>query len=251
MKHLPIRWSRQLTRSGLRHFGSDSSLFSRIPEFNLTKFLSLDHTNVEECKEAAKALHKVGYLIVKDPRVQRADHSKLVSTLAKYFESRGKKYRRGDTIEEAFPENAYRFGVQPEYSRKPADHIHIWRQFKDEHRPRVRSPPDLDPQWRYLWRIGNELPNNRRFESKKIVPGDFPQWQSVMDTYGQSLLKTVFSISEAIAIGLGLKRTLFVDRLNYGSHTLSPTGIDLSRHQELGKVLLGFQFGTNFMSVCH
>jgi isopenicillin N synthase-like dioxygenase len=232
-----------VARLGAFHRSFSTALFGRIPEINLAKFLSTDHTDVEECKEAAKGLREIGFLLVKDPRVHQADHVKLVNMLGKYFESRAKKYVRGDTIDEAFPENAYRFGVMPEYCRRPPDYLNTWKRFKEENRPHVRIPPALDPQWRYSWRIGDELPNNRRFESKKISPGDFPSWASTMDAYGSALLGTVFSISEVLAIGLGLKRTLFHDRLIYGSHTLTPTGIDLGRHNALGAVILGFNLG--------
>jgi isopenicillin N synthase-like dioxygenase len=55
---------------------------------------------------------------------------------------------------------------------------------------------------RYMWNIGSvtsDIPSN-------VIPEDFPQFQHIMDDWGNCMLDAVSLISELLALGLGLER---------------------------------------------
>jgi hypothetical protein len=57
-----------------------------------------------------------------------------------------------------------------------------------------------------------------------------------------------FTVAEMTAIGLGLNRDTFVERMKRGPHKLAPTGSDLVRY-EVGTVFAGFHYDFNFLTI--
>lgn len=59
---------------------------------------------------------------------------------------------------------------------------------------------------RYLWNIGEvndeEIPQNR-------PPTDFPEFEAIMNDWGDSTLNTVVTISEMLEFAFGLKKGTF------------------------------------------
>ena len=52
-----------------------------------------------------------------------------------------------------------------------------------------------DPKWRYMWKVNY---------SSNVIPKDFPQFQEIMNAWGQHMKNGSLLIAEMVAIGLGL-----------------------------------------------
>lgn len=90
-------------------------------------------------------------------------------------------------------------------------------------------PPPSDAKWRFFWRVG-EKPLKKIsdvIDPPQHIPKDFPQWEKTMDKWGYLMLNCVDTVSEMLALGLGLPQSTFTDRTKYGPHLLAPTGSDL------------------------
>lgn len=83
----------------------------------------------------------------------------------------------------------------------------------------------LDPKWRYFWRIG-ERPSITRFKelnATPVIPKHFPDWESLMNDSGKLLVDSVDTLSQMVAIGLGLSIDAFTSLTHGGPHLLAPT----------------------------
>lgn len=63
-----------------------------------------------------------------------------------------------------------------------------------------------------------------------VIPSDFPQFQQIMDSWGNHMMNGCYTVSEMAAIGFGFERNTFTAMLDGGEHKLGPTGSDLERH---------------------
>ena len=63
------------------------------------------------------------------------------------------------------------------------------------------------------------------------------------------MVNAVGTVSEMLALGLGLEKDKLTSLLKYGRHLLAPTGSDLNKYNELGTVLAGFHFDLNFITI--
>ena len=61
-----------------------------------------------------------------------------------------------------------------------------------------------------------------------------------MNKWGSNMLSAIEVLSEMIAIGFDLPVNTFKDLLKYGPHLLAPTGSDLEKYGQVGRVLAGF-----------
>ena len=52
----------------------------------------------------------------------------------------------------------------------------------------------------------------------------FDGWEETMDTWGHLMLGTITTVSEMVALGLGLEKDTFTQRMQFGPHLLAPTG---------------------------
>lgn len=77
----------------------------------------------------------------------------------------------------------------------------------------------------------------------------FAGWEETMDTWGHLMLGTITTVSEMVALGLGLERETFTQRMQFGPHLLAPTGTDLDKHGAVGTVFAGFHNDLNFLTV--
>ena len=83
-----------------------------------------------------------------------------------------------------------------------------------------------DAKWRFLWKIG-ERDETAPDDYPPVVPEGFPNWTAVMDKWGNKLNGATFTLAEMAAIGMGVARNTFSDKMIGGSHLLAPTGSDL------------------------
>ena len=101
----------------------------------------------EECKKVAFAFHNYGLCIVRDPRVNEKDNSVFIDMMERYFEG-------SDGVRDARPEVGFQVGVTPEYTEKPLEKCKQIGAFGPDDKPLTVCPPELDPKWRFFWRIG-------------------------------------------------------------------------------------------------
>ncbi len=110
---------------------------------------------------------------------------------------------------------------------------------------------DLDNKLRFFWTIG-KAPSQTDFSqlyADPVIPDGFPEWQTVMDSWGALLLATATTIAEMYAQGLGLSVDTFTSLMEYSSHLLGPTGTDLARFGKLGTVLASFHYDLGFLTI--
>ena len=119
--------------------------------------------------------------------------------------------------------------------------------------PLTLCPPEADPKWRYFWRVGPLPPTPSQFpqlNTTPVVPPDFPEWNQVMDMWGEKMLAAVTGVAAALAEGLGLSADAFTKRMECGPHLLAPTGSDFGgRFGEVGTVLAGYHYDLNFLTI--
>lgn len=69
-----------------------------------------------------------------------------------------------------------------------------------------------------------------------------------MDTWGNKLLDAVKEVAQMAAIGMGLDRRTFLDKMEGGAHLLAPTGSDLKKN-DVGAVFAGFHYDIAFLTI--
>mmetsp|Transcript_13372 Transcript_13372/g.22760 ORF Transcript_13372/g.22760 Transcript_13372/m.22760 type:complete len:135 (-) Transcript_13372:350-754(-) len=98
-----------------------------------------------------------------------------------------------------------------------------------------------------MWKIGGR-PNNASDDFPQVIPSDFPDWEAKMDKWGSKLIGAVNVVAEMAALGMGLERSAFTDRLEGGAHLLGPTGSDLEKN-EVGAIFAGFHYDIAFLTI--
>ena len=61
------------------------------------------------------------------------------------------------------------------------------------------------------------------------------------------MINAIETAAEMAAIGMGLEKSTFTERMKLGSHLLSPTGSDLQRY-DVGTAFAGFHYDLNFIT---
>jgi isopenicillin N synthase-like dioxygenase len=110
---------------------------------------------------------------------------------------------------------------------------------------------DLDNKLRFFWTIG-KVPSHTDFPQlypDPVIPDGFPEWQTVMDSWGALLAATVTTVAEMCAQGLGLSVDTFTSLMGYSLNLLGPTGIDLARFGKLGTVLASYHSDMGFLTI--
>lgn len=124
-------------------------------------------------------------------------------------------------------------------------------EYSPDNKPLSPCPPELDPKWRFFWRIG-PTPKTTRFPSLNmdpVMPPEFPEWKQVMDMWGTKMLDAVTSFSEMAAVGFDLPSDAFTSRLQFGPHLLAPTGSNFNKFNAEGTVLAGYHYDLNFLTI--
>lgn len=223
---------------------------SDLPVIDLENYLNGGTNLQEQCKAIADCLHTYGILFVRDPRVDEAENNVFVEQMERYFEQKDEEKKN-----DIHPEVFYQVGATPSFTEKARDHCGKAAAFQDENRPATICPPEADAKWRFFWRIGDRPdPSKTKFPSLNaadVIPssGKFPNWAKVMDRWGGLLLNTVMTVSEMAALGLGLEKSAFVEKLKMGPHLLAPTGSDLAKYNSLGTVFANFHYDLNFLTI--
>ncbi len=69
-----------------------------------------------------------------------------------------------------------------------------------------------------------------------------------MDGWGNHMIRAVETAAEMAAIGMGIDKSTFTERMKFGAHLLSPTGSDLKKY-DVGTAFAGFHYDLNFITV--
>lgn len=179
-----------------------------------------------ECDKVAASFHKFGIIIVRDPRVNYQMNEDYVDMVEEYFESQGEKFYRGEILKDCHPELSYQTGVTPQAIEKARDHGEVLKRIPDDQKPFSPYPPEFDAKWRFFWPIGNR-PEEIRNDIPRTIPEDFPEWESKMDVWGFHLIDAVSTAAEMSALGMGLEKEIFTDKMKLAPHLLAPTASDL------------------------
>lgn len=52
-----------------------------------------------------------------------------------------------------------------------------------------------------------------------------------------------------LALGFGLEKDAFTQRMKLGAHLLAPTGADLNKYGKVGTVFAGYHYDLNFLTI--
>jgi len=197
-----------------------------------------------ECKKVADALHLYGLVIIKDPRVFEKDNDTFINMLERYFGlSDGKR--------DARPELAFQVGVTPEKTERAKDYCKTFGAYGPDDKPLSICPPELDPKWRFFWRIGPQ-PDKTRFpalNAAAVVPPEIPEWPTVMDSFGEKMINALYGLAEMAAVGFDMQPDVFVNMMKCGPHLLAPTGSDFNKYSSSGTVLAAYHYDLNFLTI--
>lgn len=69
-----------------------------------------------------------------------------------------------------------------------------------------------------------------------------------MNRWGDFMLNSCYTAAEMCALGLGLEKGTFADRMKSGNHLLAPTGSDLNKY-EPGTIFAGVHYDLNFLTI--
>ena len=234
---------------------------------------------------AASGLHRFGLLVVRDPRASEADNSAFIDLMEAYF-GQPEPVKMSDVRKELYYQvgstpsgvelprdhcdrmRAFKDADKP-LSLCPPEKDPKWRAwmgfaYPASHPPTSSYPHpsplpsthapsllrNLPTRAGFFWRVG-EPPAATAFpllNAAPVVPPAFPQWGSVMDSWGSKLLAAADATAQLAALGFGLPRDAFSGRMAHGPHLLAPTASDFSRFGALGTVLAGFHADLNFIT---
>jgi isopenicillin N synthase-like dioxygenase len=236
------------SRLSVGNFSTNETL--ELPVIDYDKYLNKRSGWESECKKVTECLEETGVLVVKDPRANEDDNNKFIRMMEKYYEQAADKYYNGSKLEDAFPEHAYQHGVTPEYKEKARAHCERFASYDKDHKPISICPPIYDSKWRYFWTVGER--NKEADEGMMIYPNDipkgFPQWQGIMDGWGNKMLSACETAAKMAAVGLKLPENTFYDLMKFGGHLLAPTGSDLAKFDE-GTIFAGVHYDLNFLTI--
>jgi isopenicillin N synthase-like dioxygenase len=132
---------------------------------------------------------------------------------------------------------------------KPRPHCDRFKSYNSENKPVSECPPIADSKWRYFWDIGEkEKYDKNMLLFPKVIPEGFPQWEKVMDTWGDKMLGATEIVSKMIALGFGLPENTFHEKMKHGAHLLAPTASDLQKFNT-NTIFAGVHYDLNFMTI--
>ncbi|RDA88877.1 hypothetical protein CP532_5456 [Ophiocordyceps camponoti-leonardi (nom. inval.)] len=208
-----------------------------------------------ECAKVANALIAYGALILRDSRVAEEDNVAFLDLVEDYFAQPEDELRRDER-----PELGYQIGVTLENTEKPKCAVDepcldVVRRLHPSQRPLDVTRHAPDPKCRFFWRMAEPPPYETLFpalNAPNVVPKAAhlaERWEPVMDRWGTAMKMAVSTLSEMLAVGLGLPAQAFCDAGRYGPHLLAPTASDLRKYGTKDTILAGFHTDLNFLTI--
>jgi len=179
--------------------------------------------------------------------VQHEQNEEYIDMIENYFEHISEKYYRGEELEDCHPELSYQTGVTPEHVEMARNHEALVESLEGEDKPLTRYPSGKDCKWRFFWPIG-ERPETIRNEIPKVYPRAFPQWEEKMDAWGNHMVNAIYTASEMAALGMGIDKESFTEKMHLGQHLLAPTASDLMKY-DVGTPFASFHYDLNFITI--
>ncbi|PFH57047.1 hypothetical protein XA68_15592 [Ophiocordyceps unilateralis] len=226
-----------------------------LPVIDLDVFLNQPRDARAECVKAANALIAYGALVLRDSRVAEEDNVAFLDLVEDYFAQAEDELRPDER-----PELGYQIGVTLEKTEKPKCAVDepcldVIRRLHPSQRPLDVSQHAPDPKCRFFWRMADPPPYETLFpglNASNVVPRAphlADRWAPVMNRWGAAMKMAVSTLSEMLAIGLGLPADLFREAGRYGPHLLAPTASDLEKYGTRDTILAGFHTDLNFLTI--
>lgn len=136
-------------------------------------------------------------------------------------------------------------------TERPRNHCKAIGSMGPNNKPLSPCPPELDPKWRFFWRVG-PVPSKTNFPSLNmdaVIPPEFPEWKNIMDMWGGKMTDALFTLAEMAAEGFQMPADAFTSRMFCGPHLLAPTGSNFNKFGEEGTVLAGYHYDLNFLTI--
>lgn len=216
-------------------------LLNIMNKIDLTNYIYNNDTSLS--KDILHQCHKYGIIIVKDPRVSEKDNDSFLDMLEKYYQQ-----DEDILMKDARPEFSYQAGITPSFVELPRDHCE--KIYHLDQANKAHKPLGKDPKYRYMWKLG-EVPPETNFSdvnSHHVIPENFPEWENNMNNWGNQMLATVKTVTELLAISLGLDKNHFKNQSRYGAHLLAPTGIDVSKYP-IDTIIAGYHYDISFLTI--
>jgi hypothetical protein len=215
-----------------------------------TKNMLAGRPSAEECRRVVKGFYEHGVIAIKDPRVDESLNQNFLADDGGLLREQAEGAGHGKALKDARPQWGYQVGVTPELIERARNHAETIKERFQKDVPVTPQPPPADGKWRYFWRIGDTETIMTDFKSvEQVVPADFPQWQPTMDRWGQVLNAGCFTVSEMLALGLGMPKDTFTSKMKGAVQLLAPTGSNLAKYNKKDDVLAGFHYDLNFLTI--
>lgn len=69
-----------------------------------------------------------------------------------------------------------------------------------------------------------------------------------MDAWGNHMVNAIYTASEMAALGMGIPKDSFTEKMNLGQHLLAPTASDLMKY-DIGTPFASFHYDLNFITI--
>lgn len=225
-----------------------TTLSESIPLVDISTYLTKNQPD-DSCDAISRSLQAYGAVLIHDPRVQPHHSNSFLDMMERYF-SQPDEIKAAD----ARPTLFYQVGATPSGIERPRDNTAIAELLQPSQKPLsdlIVRP--RDPKWRFFWRCGDR-PVKTDFpelNAPQVIPAAFQsEWASTMDAWGSSLLSTLFTIAEMLAIGLNFPIDALRAKMLYGPHLLAPTGSDMSAcSKKVGDTIAGYHYDINMLTI--
>lgn len=169
--------------------------------------------------------------------------------MEEYFYKTSKDYYNGILSKDFHPEAAYQYGATPEFKERARPHCDRFKNYPTEHKPVTECPPVYDSKWRFFWFIGERDKSQEEgmLMFNNVEPEGYANWKNIMNTWGNYMLNGCEVSAEMAALGLGLEKTAFTDKMKYAGHLLAPTGSDLGKF-DIGDIFAGVHYGKDYIN---
>ena len=165
----------------------------------------------------------------------------------RYFDHVSQKFYAGEELKDVKPELCYQVGATPEGIEKARDHQALIDSLPEEDKPMSVQPPVHDAKWRFFWKIG-ERPAELEEELPQVIPDGFPEWEDGMNKWGFQMVDSIYIAAEMAAIGMGLPKDTFTEKMKMAPHLLAPTASDLTKYP-VGTAFASFHYDLNFITI--
>lgn len=196
----------------------------------------------------ANILRKQSFVIVRDPRVSAQDNDRYLDMMERYFSQPEEALRKDER-----PDVYYQVGVS-KGQEKPRNHRPFISTTPVDYWPHITSADyEGDPRWRFFRNLGNPPPQTAfpklNAQLTPVIPAGFEsEWAETMDTWGNKMLASIYTIAEMIAVAVGLPSDTFTNNFQHAPHLIAPNGVHLDQYSE-NTVFNGFHYDLNWGTI--